>query len=399
MITKITPVEELKQIFTETLLNQTDKITKISPGSVVNGVAYGNAKLAQKILKDISVIEAHLFPDSAFGSYLDTLAELRGVASRLGALKGSGWVRVVGTPGTSYVPGTHVFSGSGQKFDIQNPITIPNEGYAYVKIISQNVGISVNVDALTINTITPIPVGHDYVINEFAILGGQDAEEDDAFRNRIKNEINVLSRGTISYLEQVFRKYNSNVLRVFNHGLDSVGDLNIGVASVNGANFTISELDDFLAKGEQYLSLAELKPDGLKNYGIKIVNVTQFAIDISCRVDLDTSYSADEIRKQAQVALSKVVDWRYWEQETVIEWIALINAVKSIPGVRLVLDNFFFPNTNFQIPRNTLPRFRGFLMLNVNGAIIDNVSGTLNPVFYPSQSDFAYQITVLKSLE
>jgi hypothetical protein len=144
--------------------------------------------------------------------------------------------------------------------------------------------------------------------------------------------------------------------------------------------------------------LNELKPDGLNNYGIKILNVPQFPIDVSCRVDIDNSYSTDEIRKQAQIALGKVVDWRYWEQGTVIEWIDLINAVKSVPGVRLTLDNFFFPNTNFTIPRGYLPRFRGFLMMNTLGTILENVSGTLNPVYYPAQSDFAYQITVLKSL-
>lgn len=398
MITKITTVEELKQIFTETLLNQTDKISKVSPGSVVNGVAFGAAKLAQKNLKDIAVIEAHLFPDSAVGSELDTLAELKGVASRLTALKGSGFVRVVGAPGTAYIPGTNVFSGSGQKFDVDVNIVIPNEGYTYVKITSQNAGFNVNVDPLTINSITPVPTGHEFCINEFAIQGGQDAEDDDLFRNRIKNEINVLAKTTKSYLEQVFRKYNSNVLRVFNQGLDTVGDLQIGVASVNGADFTASELADFLAKGEEYLSLNELKPDGLNNYGIKILNVPQFPIDVSCRVDIDNSYSTDEIRKQAQIALSKVVDWRFWEQGTVIEWIDLINAVKSVPGVRLTLDNFFFPNTNFTIPRGYLPRFRGFLMMNTIGTILENVSGTLNPVYYPAQSDFAYQITVLKSL-
>lgn len=398
MITKITPIEELKQIFTETLLNNTDKVTKIAPGSVLNGVSYGVSKLSQKILKDVAVIEAHLFPDSAVGDHLDTLAELRGVAPRQLALKSSGYVRVVGDPGTVYIPGTSVFSGSGQKFDVLNYTTIPQEGYTYVKVASQNVGNSTNVDPLTINTVTPIPTGHEYVINEFKTDGGRDSEDDDLFRMRIKNEVNVLSRNTRSYLEQVFRKFNNNVLRVFNQGLDSVGDLNIGIASVNGSDFTVAELDNFMVRAEQYFSINELKPDGLQNYGIKLQNVPYFAIDISCRLDILPSYSTDEIRRQCQVALSKVVDWRFWQQDTVIEWIDLVNAIKSVPGVNLVLDNFFYPNTNFTIPRGYLPRFRGFLMMNTQGSILENISGTLNPVFYPSQSDFAYQITVLKSL-
>jgi uncharacterized phage protein gp47/JayE len=398
MITKITTVEELKQIFSETLLNQTDKITKVSPGSVVNGIAYGVAKLAQKTLKDVAVIEAHLFPDSAVGQYLDTLAELKGVAPRQGALKSSGFVRVVGAIGTVYLPGTHYFSGSGQKFDVVESTTIPSEGYTYVKVSSQNTGISTNVDALTVNSVTPVPSGHEYVINEFSMTGGRNFEDDDLFRMRIKDEINVLARTTISYLEQVFRKYNSNVLRVFNQGLDNVGDLCIGIASVNGVDFTVSELANILVKAEQYLSLCELKPDGLQNYGIKLKNTPYFAIDISCRVDIDNSYSIDEVRKQCQIALSKVVDWRFWKQDEVIEWIDLINAVKSVPGVNLVLDNYFYPNTNFTIPRGYLPRFRGFLMMNINGNILENVSGTMNPVYYPAESDFAFQITVLKSL-
>ena len=398
MITKITTVEELKQIFSETLLNQTDKITKVSPGSVVNGIAYGVAKLAQKTLKDVAVIEAHLFPDSAVGQYLDTIAELKGVAPRQGALKSSGYVRVVGNVGTSYLPGVHYFSGSGQKFDVVEAVSIPAEGYAYVKVSSQNTGISTNIDPLTINSVTPVPSGHEYVINEFSMTGGRNFEDDDLFRMRIKDEINVLARTTISYLEQVFRKYNTNVLRVFNQGLDNVGDLCIGIASVNGVDFTAAELADMLIKGEQYLSMCELKPDGLQNYGIKLKNTPYFAIDVSCRVDIDNSYSIDEVRKQCQIALSKVVDWRFWKQDTVIEWIDLINAVKSVPGVNLVLDNYFYPNTNFTIPRGYLPRFRGFLMMNINGNILENLSGTLNPVYYPAESDFAFQITVLKSL-
>ena len=76
MMVKLTTVEELKQIFVENLLNSTDKVTKISEGSVLNGVAYGVAKIAQKIIKDVALIEAHQYPDTATGKYLDLLAEI-----------------------------------------------------------------------------------------------------------------------------------------------------------------------------------------------------------------------------------------------------------------------------------------------------------------------------------
>lgn len=398
MITKITPVNELKQIFVETLLNQTNKVTKVSEGSVLNGVAFGVAKLAQKVLKDVAVIEAHLFPDSAYGQYLDTIAELRGVAPRLGALPSTTYVRVVGAPGTIYIPFTHVFQGQGFDFNVQQPVTIPAEGYAYVKVQCVSSGLQTNVDPLSINSVTPVPTGHEYCVNEYSATGGRDQEDDDLFRQRIKEEINVLARGTIHYMEQVLRKYNSNVLRVFNHGLDNVGDLNIGIATVNGADLTISELADLKLKAEQWLTMNEFKPDGLYSYGIKFVNSVYFPIDVSCRVDIDPSYSSDQVRKQAHINLSKLVDHRFWEEGGVIEWIDLVNAIKAVPGVTRVLDNYFYPNTNFEVPRGQLPRFRGFLMMNLQGVILENIAGTLDPFFYPAESDFAFQATVLKSL-
>jgi len=398
MITKVTSIEELKQIFAESLLNHTDKISKISDGSVVNGIAYANAKLGQKILKDVAVIEAHLFPDSAVGEYLDNLAKLRGIAPRLGASNSSVFVRVVGVPGTTYSTNTHVFSGGGFNFDLLENLVIPAVGYSYAKLNCQQTGKSTNVSALSITQVNPKPTGHQYVINEFAATGARNEEEDEDFRSRIKNEVNVISRGTLSYLEQVFRKFQPNVLRVFNLGLDDVGDLVLAIASVDGVNFTFSQLRDMGYKGEQFFSMNEFKPNGLNNYGIKLQNVNYFPIDVSFRVDIDGSYNSDIVRKDIQNNMSKVADYRYWEDGNGIDWIDLINSVKSVQGVKRVLDNFFFPSTYTNIPRGMLPRIRGFMMMDLKGKVIADYQGNLNPVYYPSVNDFAYQATILKSL-
>ena len=60
MITRITPLEELKRIFFEILFNKTSKITKATDESIVNGVAYGCSKIAQKALKDVALVESLL---------------------------------------------------------------------------------------------------------------------------------------------------------------------------------------------------------------------------------------------------------------------------------------------------------------------------------------------------
>ena len=85
MITKITSAQELKQIFLEIFLNKTDKVTDVGQESVLNGIAYGCAKVGEKCLVNQSIVEGHIFPDTAYGDYLDNLAAVRGVSPRFKA--------------------------------------------------------------------------------------------------------------------------------------------------------------------------------------------------------------------------------------------------------------------------------------------------------------------------
>ena len=54
MITQITSIEELKQIWLEILLNKTDKISDVSAESVLNAIAYADSKIGQKIMDVIN---------------------------------------------------------------------------------------------------------------------------------------------------------------------------------------------------------------------------------------------------------------------------------------------------------------------------------------------------------
>jgi hypothetical protein len=102
MITKPLTTVELKQIFLENFLNKTTKVSKVSNNSVINGTAYGVAKIAQKALKDIALIESHLFIDSATGDNLDLIASRLGISPRFGVSGSSTYVRLVADPGTLY---------------------------------------------------------------------------------------------------------------------------------------------------------------------------------------------------------------------------------------------------------------------------------------------------------
>lgn len=398
MITKITSVDELKQIFLEIFLNKTDKVSDVSDESVLNGIAYGCGKLAQRTLANQAVIEGHIFPDTAYGEYLDQLAVIRGVAPRFGAAVSSTYIRVVADEGTSYISGTHQFtSTSGIVFIPEDSLTVGVNGYAYLKVRSLQSGLSANVDALSINKVSPIPQGHINCTNEYAATGGRDQEDDDLFRQRIKENINQLSRTTLSYLEQVFMKINNNVLRLFKGGIDSDGRLNLIVVSVNGQNFSENEFNEILSRSEEFLSLSELLRTST-NYALKLNNVDWLTVDVEFRVDIDPAYDQDEVRKNIQIQMSKLFDYRFWKYGDKVEWENMLFAAKNVEGVRYVPDTHFFPHSDINVPKYQLPRIRGFVLRDLDGNIIEDNGGVLSEFYYPNEIDESYSSSVLMSI-
>lgn len=395
MITKITPVEELKQIFLEIFLNKTDKVSDVSDDSVLNAIAYGNAKLTQRTLTNQAIIEGHIFPDSAYGEYLDNLAAIRGVAPRFGAVGSTTYVRVTADEGTSYIAGIHTFtSTSGIVFDLEESGVVGINGYAYLKVRSKQSGLNTNVDALSINKVSPIPQGHISVINEYAATGGSDQESDTLFRERIKTNMNQMSRTTLSYLEQVFMKINPRVLRLHKGGIDSDGKFNLIVVSVNGQNFTTAEFDEILSKSEEYLSLSELLREG-SDFALKLNNVDWLPVDIEFRADIDPAYDIDSVRRNIQIQMNKLFDYRFWKYGDKIEWENMLYAAKNVEGVRYVPDTHFYPQADINVPKYRLPRIRGFIMRDLDGNIIEDNNGVLSDVFYPNEEDRSYQESVL----
>jgi hypothetical protein len=397
MITRVSSISELKQIFVETLLNKTTKVTKVSDQSIFNGVSYGVAKIAQKSLKDIALMETHLFPEFAFGSHLDDIANRLGVAPRFGASKSTVYVRVVGSVGTAYVAGTHVFSGAGKNFELLQNVTIGAAGYSYAKLRSIDTGVTSNVEALTLTSINPTPAGHTFCINEYRATGGRDVEQDEFLKRRIKDSGNLASRGTLAYLTQTFQKINTDVLKVYYQGVNASNQTVLAIATQNGIDLTTPELTTLRNRATEYLSLVELSPlGGVAN--IELKNIEYQPIDISFRVDIQAPAVVDDVRKDLQLSISNYFDYRYWTAGKKIEWDDLLQIVKSHPAVNYVPDANFTPGTDILGDVNKLPRVRGFMMMDLDGNVLVNLTGTLSPLYYPSNPDFAFAQTVLSSI-
>lgn len=398
MITKINTVDELKQIFIEIFLNKTDKVSDISNESVLNAIAYGCSKLTQRMLVNQAVVESHIFPDTAYGKYLDELADIKGISPRFGACGSTAYVRIEGVPGTSYSKDfITIQSSSGITFVLENDFVLGESGWGYVKVKSKQVGATSNVDALTINSMNNAPSGHYSCTNEYRAVGGMDNESDETFRVRIKESVNQLARTTLSYIEQVFMKINNRVLRVYKGGVDKDNKLNLIVVSVNGQNFTEEEFNEILSRSEEYLSLNELMLEN-SGFSLKLNNVDWLPIDVDFRVNIDASYDNDEVRRQMQIKISKLFDYRYWKYGDKIEWENILYSVRSVDGVRYIPDNYFYPQSDVNVPKYRLPRLRGFIMRDLDGNILIDNYNILSPFNYPNEPNASFQSSVISSI-
>jgi len=396
-IIRLTTETELEALHVETLINTTTKVTKVTDESVVRGLVRGNVKTAKKAVKDIALAVSHLFPDMAFDTALDTVADMLGISPRLTAAQSSTWVRMVGDPGTIYQQGVNTVSDNkGNVFDLEDDLTLGALGYDYVKVRSQQSGAYTNVDPYTIININPEPSGHIGVINEYAAIGGRDLEDDETFRQRIKEGPDALARGTLDYLTQAFIKVNSNVLRTIYNGVGQNGKVVLSILTVNGIDLTHDELQIILEQAGQYFSLTELSPIGMTSLGVELQNVTYYPIDCDFRLSLFDGADFDTVVKDIQQKFSKLVDFRFWNSSyQKIEWSDLLSIVKNVDGVKYVPDNYFSPFNDITVPRQQFPRFRGFIVRALDGTVLLNQSGTLQNVFYQNQPDVAFQNTVL----
>lgn len=391
MITKTSAtITNLKNLFIEMFLDKTAKVSNVADGSVVNATAFGVAKVAQKAMKDIAIKEAQIFPDTATGVYLDKAAALYGVSPRKGALGSSTYIRVSANPGTVYDTSVTFVNKNGIRFQVDEALTVGESGYGYVKVRSINAGYSTNVPPNSITNVSPQPQGHIECTNEYYAIGGRDSEDDETFRIRIKNNLNILSKNTIEYWTQTLSNIDDRVLKVMSAGLDEKGIYNLYVVSQNGIFFTEEELDTLLESAQGYFGISELNIEG-KVIGIGIKNIDWFYVGsergLDFRVQLQPDCDVSTVRQNIQVNLTKYLDFRFWTPGKIVEWDDLLDIVKKTDGVKYVPDEYFFPYYDQQVPANQLPRIRGFVMRDQDGNILYDSDSNLSPLFYPSEPE------------
>lgn len=389
MITKVNnTISFLKNLWIETFLNKTDKVTDITDNSVLNAAAFGTAKVAQKALKDVAIVSAQIFPEEASGDYLDRAASLFGVTPRKGALGSSTYIRVYGNPNTTYTAGSNTFvSTNGVRFQIEKTFTIGESGYGYVKVRSESIGEFTNVDANSIVTVTPVPQGHKECTNEYYAVGGRDEEDDEMFRRRILNHQNIYAEGTLEKLTQVLQNIDDRVLKIMFVGVMEDSFIHVQIATQNGQEFTTQELQVLLNGATPYFGIGDMIVSG-RLMGIKFENASWYEVGgetgVDFRCEIEPGYDVATVRKNIQVGLTKYLDFRFWEAGANVEWDNLLDIVKHTEGVQYVSDEDFYPKHDEAVPVYMLPRIKKFIMRDLNGSVLFDLSKEFSPVFYPA---------------
>lgn len=393
MKTQITSISELKNIALEILLSKTNKLSKISPNSIFNAVAFAISKIGQKALKEIALIESQLFPDYATGVHLDLVAKRYGINSRLGATKSSGYIYLYGKRGTFYDKDKVQFiSNDGISFVLEDNVTIDEKLYAFAHITSTIVGSHSNAAPLSITNCENSPVGHDYCNNTFATYGGRDKESDDELRDRIVNLTNSVSNKTLEYLAQIALNFNSNILKFVNLGTYQ-GKTQIGVYTQSGAALTQSELNNLGFALREYLCLSDIS-ENLEQRVI-FVNIDYTPIDLSFKIDyMQDLFTINQIYNSIQMKLIDFIDYRYLDIEKSILWIDLYNLIKNTEGIVNVNFGSFLINggqNDIIINKKLLPKFRQMIIYDINGNILlDNEAKKYMPFIYPVYKDINY---------
>ena len=131
------------------------------------------------------------------------------------------------------------------------------------------------------------------------------------------------------------------------------------------------------------------------DFALKLNNVDWLPVDIEFRADIDPAYDIDSGRRNIQIQMNKLFDYRFWKYGEKIEWENMRYAAKNVEGVRYVPDTHFYPQSDINVPNYRLPRVRSFIMRDLDGNIIEDNNGVLSDVLYPNEEDRAYQESVL----
>lgn len=324
-------------ILTRMLKQIPDDLDKSEGSYIYDSLAPSALELAQ-LKADLGQFLARGFASTTFGAYLDLRCEERGVY-RNPAVKASGSVRLVGTPGTVVARATRVATAADPvsaipslEYEVIEDAMVGPGGTVSAPVEAVASGSAGNVASGRISVISTPVNGIETVSNPSAISGGADIETDEALLKR--------------YLEKTSEPIasgNRAQYRMWAKEVAGVGDVYIEPRWAGPDTIRLCIVDsDMQPASEGLVNTVQQYIDPVKGRGegkapvdhfVTVVAATSSPVNIGATVERDTAYTLQQISEAFQTALNGYLRKASVNNDRKIRLNQVANLLFDVPGV------------------------------------------------------------------
>jgi hypothetical protein len=357
-------IQSLKEEFLFSFRNHSgDLVTKFTPTSVGNAVVYALSKLVAKINSDGLVIERKLFPETAQGNDLDSVATREGFGIRLSATPGKTILCFYASSGVTYNSGFVVKSTTGVLYQTIESLTIGSCKFGFAEAVSQETGTHVAVakNSLITPSTTP-PANHERVFNIIPSYYQNEEEGDYTLRSKISNVGQDFFLTLEEYLAMVFCSSGVNVIRIaIAKQNDVYHNSLIYVLKRDATDFTSQQLIDMWTSLKQHFSLSDYVNDNvyLQNFSFTPFDVVLYVIPSS-----DTTSVLQDILRDVQVSLLHYLDCSVWPFERSVHRDEILSIGRGVTNVLDVVDSKCTPLRDIILSMDRLPKLNTVTIVN-----------------------------------
>ncbi|MDQ7818684.1 MAG: baseplate J/gp47 family protein [Melioribacteraceae bacterium] len=360
------------------VIAETDKVTYFGKDGVVRGILNAISNAVVEIWADVYQTQRRLHISTATGSDLEDLATRLGM-TRLSVVKSSVVLNFNGPDGTVIPLGTIVVSNiSGVQYETKAAITLGDNNPNLTRpIFSNSIGDFVIAESIVAGstsrvnakelTVLSTPITGVTVINLVPSVGGEDAETDDEFRDRIIKQVDILNQGTSNFYTALARSANANVLKVLPLANVSNGGVDIHLAKNSLAVFTSQEL----------LDIASYIYDRQRSLNtITCYNVTYKSIEVSCFISTKPGSDFESIYSLIATKISDYINLERMSFGATINYYRILEILTDIDDVIDIDANLLQLNgisDDAECASDELPKFSYLSVTNQATAKAENV--------------------------
>lgn len=338
-----------------------------------------SAEILEYILPEVIKL---IFPDYAYGEYLDSHAKARNITRRA-ATSATGEITVTGKQGTK-IPEGSIFSTESINDDPSinyrtiESAEIPAEGTITIPIECTETGVIGNTQAGMITIVSSKISGLTSIINESEISGGTEAETDDSLRERIAEYDQSLGNSYVG---------NPGDYKRWAKSVDGVGEATVISAVDNTGEVTIILTDSEGKPATEILCESVynyiMMPDDPANRRAPIgahLTVTPpetMAISVKATVELTSDASLEPVKEAYLAAITAYLptaidekEVKYTQMAAILAKTPGVNDYKDFQiGIKEDSEPISYGTANIPITSYQLPTVDGEDLILSNGTV------------------------------